>query len=222
MRLKVVIKLGTIVSVVLFFLAVGYYAFMKLEDTGREREMNLFSLVPSDCVAVLESNDINGFLNQYPMLNYGDKLDEVHFSGLMQFMLEELSEYTKQSVHGLSSRLNRFMVSFHDSSSFDEQVVYFGMNADDKKMMMNLLKGCGYDTFLPKQEEYRGESIDIFPLDSGHFLATYSKQGFMVLSYQKRLIEQVIDACLDGTSMNADESFSQILKKKKTKRKHKK
>ena len=89
MRLKVVIKLGTIVSVVLFFLAVGYYAFMKLEDTGREREMNLFSLVPSDCVAVLESNDINGFLNQYPMLNYGDKLDEVHFSGLMQFMLEE-------------------------------------------------------------------------------------------------------------------------------------
>lgn len=217
MRLKVVIKLGTIVSVVLFFLAVGYYAFMKLEDTGREREMNLFSLVPSDCVAVLESNDINGFLNQYPMLNYGDKLDEVHFSGLMQFMLEELSEYTKQSVHGLSSRLNRFMVSFHDSSSFDEQVVYFGMNADDKKMMMNLLKGCGYDTFLPKQEEYRGESINIFPLDSGHFLATYSKQGFMVLSYQKRLIEQVIDACLDGTSMNADESFSQILKKKKTK-----
>ena len=93
MRLKVVIKLGTIVSVVLFFLAVGYYAFMKLEDTGREREMNLFSLVPSDCVAVLESNDINGFLNQYPMLNYGDKLDEVHFSGLMQFMLEELSVY---------------------------------------------------------------------------------------------------------------------------------
>ena len=217
MRLKVVIKLGTIVTVVLFCLAIGYYAFMKLEDTGREREMNLFSLVPSDCVAVLESNDVNGFLNDYPMLNYGDMLNDIHFPGLLQFMLKELNEYTKESVHGLSSRMNRLMVSFHDSSSFEEHVIYFGMNADDKKVMMDLLRSCGYDIFLPKQEKYRGEVIDIYPLGSGDFLATYSKSGFMVMSYQKRLIEKVIDAGLDGTSLNDDESFSQILKKKKTK-----
>ena len=216
MRLRVIIKLGTIFSVVLFCLAIGYFAFMKLEDTGREREMNLFSLVPSDCVAVLESNDVNGFLNDYPMLNYREMLDEIHFPGLLQFMLKELNKYTKESVHGLSARMNRLMVSFHDSS-FEEHIIYFSMNADDKKMMMDLLRGCGYDTFLPKQEKYRGEVIDVYPLSSGDFLVTYSKSDFMVMSCQKRLIEKVIDACMDGTSLNEDKSFSQILKKKKTK-----
>ena len=217
MRLRVIIKLGTIVSIVLFCLAIGYYAFMKLEGTGREREMNLFSLVPSDCVAVLESNDVNGFLDNRPMLNYGNKLNEIRFPGLFQFMLKKLNEYTNESVHGLSSRMNRLLVSFHDSSSLEEQVVYWGMNPDDKKMLLNLLKECGYDTFLPKREDYRGEVIDIYPLGGGEFLATYSKRGFMVMSYQKRLIEHVIDACLDETSLNDDESFTQILKKKKTK-----
>ena len=46
MRLRTVVKLGTIISVALFCLAIGYYAFMQLDTAGRNREVNLFSLIP--------------------------------------------------------------------------------------------------------------------------------------------------------------------------------
>jgi len=55
MQLKTVVKIGTIVSVLLFCLAVGFYAFMRLDMAERNRDVNLYSLVPSNCVGVLES-----------------------------------------------------------------------------------------------------------------------------------------------------------------------
>ncbi len=59
MRLKTVVKLGTILSVLLFVLAVGYYAFMRLDMMDRNRNVDLFSLVRFGSVGVLESNSVN-------------------------------------------------------------------------------------------------------------------------------------------------------------------
>ena len=69
MRLKTVVKLGTMVSVLLFALAIGYYALMRLDVTGQSKDVDLFSLVPSDCVAVLENENIYAFWNEYPVRN---------------------------------------------------------------------------------------------------------------------------------------------------------
>ena len=44
---------------VLFCTAVGFYGFAKLSLTDKSREINLFSLVPADCIGVLESDNIN-------------------------------------------------------------------------------------------------------------------------------------------------------------------
>jgi hypothetical protein len=52
MRLKTVVKFGTLVSVLLFCIAVGYYAFMKLDMTNRHRDVNPFTLIPDDCTVV--------------------------------------------------------------------------------------------------------------------------------------------------------------------------
>ena len=68
MRLRTVVKLGTIISVALFCLAIGYYAFMQLDTAGRNREVNLFSLIPQTSVSVLDSDNINAFLHEIPML----------------------------------------------------------------------------------------------------------------------------------------------------------
>ena len=53
MRLRTVAKLGMVLSVVLFCTAVGFYGFAKLSLTDKSREINLFSLVPADCIGVL-------------------------------------------------------------------------------------------------------------------------------------------------------------------------
>ena len=47
------------------------------------------------------------------------------------------------------------------------------------------------------------------------FLVAYMEKGFVVLSYQKRLVEEVIDAQLDETALSDDAVFKEILEKKK-------
>lgn len=216
MRLKTVAKLSVFISVLLFCVAVGFYAIARLDMTERNREVDLYSLVPSDCVGVLESDNISAFLNEIPSLNYGKELDGFQFPGLFEFLLHQLNEYAVQNAHGLSSQMNHLMVSFHAPGSVRDQVLYFRMGGSDQQMLEDMLKEYAPSNFLPKEEKYRGKTIWVYPLGQDEFLAAYSGVGFMALSYQKRLIEQVIDAKLDKNSLNVDPVFSQILAKKKS------
>lgn len=216
MRLKTVAKLSVFISVLLFCVAVGFYAIARLDMTERNREVDLYSLVPSDCVGVLESDNISAFLNEIPSLNYGKELDGFQFPGLFEFLLHQLNEYAVQNAHGLSSQMNHLMVSFHAPGSVRDQVLYFRMGGSDQQMLEDMLKEYAPVNFLPKEEKYRGKTIWVYPLGQDEFLAAYSGAGFMALSYQKRLIEQVIDAKLDKNSLNVDPVFSQILAKKKS------
>ena len=59
MRLRTVAKLGVVLSVVLFCIAVGFYGFTRLSMTDRGREFNLFSLVPSNSIGFLESDNMS-------------------------------------------------------------------------------------------------------------------------------------------------------------------
>lgn len=215
MRLKTVVKLGTVVSVLLFALAVGYYAFMHLDMSGQRRDVNLFSLVPASCMAVLESDDINAFWKEYPNLNYSSELDELQFPGLFQFLVSELNEYT-DDTHGLSSQMSRLLVSFHHPGSSMDQVVYFHIGMADEHLISDMLQEYVSGNFLPKEETYRGETMQIYPLAEDEFLTTYTEEEFVVLSYQKRLVEEVIDARLDKKSLAEDDVFSNILQKKKS------
>lgn len=107
MRLRTVAKLGMVLSVVLFCTAVGFYGFAKLSLTDKSREINLFSLVPADCIGVLESDNINYFLNEFPQLNYSEELGNFQFPGLFNYVLGGLNEYTTNTAHGLSSKMSR-------------------------------------------------------------------------------------------------------------------
>lgn len=216
MRLKTVAKLSVFVSVLLFCIAVGFYAFTRLDMTERNREVNLYSLVPADCVGVLESDNISYYLNELPSINYGKELSYFQFPGLFEFLLHNLNEYAVQNAHGLSSQMNHLMVSFHKPGNMNDQVVYFRMGATDQQLLEDMLSEYAPVNFLPKEEKYRGKTIVVYPLGRDEFLASYSGDGFLALSYQKRLIEQVIDAKLDKTSLDEDEVFKQILAKKKS------
>ena len=105
--------------------AVGFYGFAKLSLTDKSREINLFSLVPADCIGVLESDNINYFLNEFPQLNYSEELGNFQFPGLFNYVLGGLNEYTTNTAHGLSSKMSRVVVSFHSPGTPRDQVVYF-------------------------------------------------------------------------------------------------
>lgn len=216
MRLKTVVKLGTILSVAFFCIAVGFYAFARLDKDSR-RNANLFSLIPSDCISVLESNNVNALLNVLPTLNYETELKNIQPTGLFTFLLHGLNEYAVVNAHGLSSQMSRMVVSFHAPATPRDQVVYFGLSNADKQMLEDMLQDYAPTDFLPKVEEYRGKRMIIYPLGNDEYLASYMDSDFWVVSLQKRLIEKVIDARLDGESLNDDPVFSGILNRKKSK-----
>jgi hypothetical protein len=217
MKMKTVVKLGTILSVLLFVLAVGYYAFMRLDMMDRNRDVNLFSLVPSSSVGVLESNNVHAFFDDYSMLNYSDELEKMQFPGLFNFLIHGLNMYAGDNAHGLSYQMNQLVVSFHQPVTPHNQVVYLRLGMADEQLLSDMLREYVSGNFLPKEEEYRGKKILIYPLSHDEFLATYTEEGFVVLSYQKRLVEEVIDAQLDETALGYDAVFSRVLDKKKSK-----
>lgn len=216
MRLRTVVKLGTMISVLLFVVAVGYYAFMQLDMADRNRDVNLYSLVPTDCTAVLESDDISVFLNECPNLNYASELEHFQFPGLFNFIIGGLTEYTTENAHGLSSQMNRLLVSFHAPCGPRDQVIYFQTGTADETLLADMLQEYMPDRFLPKEEVYRGEKIVVYPLNHEEYLSVYAQSGFLAVSYQKMLIEKVIDTKLDDKSLKDDTVFSQVLKGKKS------
>lgn len=216
MKLKTIVKIGTVVSVLLFAFAVGYYAFMRLDMTMYNRDVNLFSLVPSTSVGVLESDQFNAFIDEESTLNYGCELKGLQFPGLLNLLANGWGEYTAENLHGLNNQVNHWIVSFHGSDFSRDQVVYFRLGVTGEEVILDMLQECLPANFLPKEEEYRGKTMRIYPLSIDDFLVVYSEKGFMVLSYQKRLMEQVIDAQLDETSLYYDDLFSQVFAKKKS------
>lgn len=217
MRLRTVAKLGMVLSVVLFCTAVGFYGFARLTLADKSREINLFSLVPADCIGVLESDNISYYLNEFPQLSYSKKLGDFQFPGLLSYVLGGLNEYTTYSAHGLNGKMSRMMVSFHSTDTSRDQVVYFRMGADDEEILTHMLLEKASGNFLPKKEKYKGKTIFIYPMNSDDFLAVYSEAGFYVVSYQKSLIEKVIDAREDERkALTNNPVFAKAIQKKKT------
>jgi hypothetical protein len=125
--------------------------------------------------------------------------------------------YAGDNAHGLSYQMNQLVVSFHQPVTPHNQVVYLRLGMADEQLLSDMLREYVSGNFLPKEEEYRGKKILIYPLSHDEFLATYTEEGFVVLSYQKRLVEEVIDAQLDETALGYDAVFSRVLDKKKSK-----
>jgi hypothetical protein len=62
----------------------------------------------------------------------------------------------------------------------------------------------GGSSFPFKPFDYKGEAMRIYPMSDGRFLTAYFTRAFLVLSYQKRLVEDVIDTYLSKKSISTD------------------
>lgn len=217
MRLRTVGKLSIILSVVLFCTAVGFYTFVLLSAANKEKDINLFSLVPANCTGVLESDNIGYFLNEFPELSYAEELRNLRSPGLAAYVLGGLSESATRTAHGLSGKMSRVAISFHAPGSPRDQVIYFRMGDGDEEALDKMPWKRAEENFPPKEETYRGKDIRIYPLADGDFLSIYSERGFLAMSHQKRLIEQVIDAKEDeNKSLAADPVFREATNKRKS------
>lgn len=211
MGYRTVAKFGVLLSVILFCIGVGLYGFARLNAVDKDKDIDLVSWVPDDCIGVMETDNIDFFMNAFSRMAYAAQLDTLHRVGLIKTILNDIIPYISSSDHGISNEVNQMMVSFHaPSGSSRDLVAYFRLGKPERKKLLKAIREHRGKEFIPREEGYRGRTIEIFPIDSSDFLSVYSGDGFLAISYQKRLIERVIDAEKDGTSLKEDVVFASV------------
>lgn len=210
MQIRSVIKLGVVLSVVLFCIGIAFYGFARLSMADKENRVDIFEFVPKDCAGILETDNIDNFMHVFSQAAYSSQLDTLHRAGLMNDILSDLSRYSSAAVHGLSYQMNHVVISFHRPHTAMDVVAYFRIGKEGKHQLIEAVKGKHGADFVPKKETYRGKKIEIYPLSSTRYLSVYTTDGLVVVSYQKKLIEQVIDAVKDNNSLREDSVFTSI------------
>lgn len=199
-------KVGVIVSIILFCIGVGVYSFVQLNMADKGKNVDLLSFVPADCIAVLETDNADFLVNDFPQAAYAMQLDTIQKSGLFPLVFDNLFASSDSTVHRLSNGIDRMMVSFHYPFSVRNVVMYFQTHESGKAFLQKVIQKKEMK-FVSKTDSYRGEDIDIYALDNGEFISTYCGKRFCVVSYQKNLIEQVIEAEKDELSLLNDDVF---------------
>lgn len=210
MQIRSVIKLGVVLSVILFCIGIAFYGFARLSMADKENRVDIFEFVPKDCVGVLETDNIDNFMHVFSQVAYSSQLDTLHRAGLMNDILSDLSRYSSATAHGLFYQMNHVVISFHRPHTAMDVVAYFRIGKEGKHELIEAVKGKHGADFIPKKETYRGKKIEIYPLSSTKYLSVYTTDGLVVVSYQKKLIEQVIDAVKDNSSLREDSVFASI------------
>ena len=210
MQIRLVIKLGVVLSVVLFCIGIAFYGFARLSMADKENRVDIFEFVPKDCAGILETDNIDNFMHVFSQAAYSSQLDTLHRAGLMNDILSDLSRYSSAAAHGLSYQMNHVVISFHRPHTAMDVVAYFRIGEEGKHQLIEAVKGKHGADFVPKKETYRGKKIEIYPLSSTRYLSVYTTDGLVVVSYQKKLIEQVIDAVKDNNSLREDSVFTSI------------
>ena len=210
MQIRSVIKLGVVLSVVLFCIGIAFYGFARLSMADKENRVDIFEFVPKDCAGILETDNIDNFMHVFSQAAYSSQLDTLHRAGLMNDILSDLSRYSSAAAHGLSYQMNHVVISFHRPHTAMDVVAYFRIGEEGKHQLIEAVKGKHGADFVPKKETYRGKKIEIYPFSSTRYLSVYTTDGLVVVSYQKKLIEQVIDAVKDNNSLREDSVFTSI------------
>ena len=190
-----------------------FYGFVRLDWIDREKDADILSFVPESCIGVLETDNFDYFMSEFPQSAYAEQLDTLRHVGLFRSLLNGLADYTQNLPHGLETRLNHLMVSFHNEGLSRDIVVYFrsGMQAED---LVKKIFQTNDEMLVPRKEKYRGETIKIYLLPGGDFISCYNKKDVLAVSYQNSLIEQVIDADKDNKSLGNDRLFRSVYQPK--------
>ena len=215
MKLRTIVKIAITSSVVLLCSGFALYSFFRLSAAEGRKNFNLYELVPSTTSAVFVTDDVLKFVAEVDDLTCSKKQQYLYVSKFFSYLKQSLYALSEDSPHGLSRQMNRMLISFHEPDNERNQVFYCRLGDGDKELINGFTRKYISSLYPLKTFIYKGEEIIIYPMADGDFLACYLTSDFMALSFQKKLIENVIDAYKSGKSLADDPTFTgvRVLKK---------
>lgn len=207
MKLRIVIRTVALVCVVLLCIGLGVYSYLRLNSVEHRQDFNLYTLVPQDAFAVVETDRMASLVRDINALHCSRDNHFLYVSELFVYLKNYLHTLVDDTPHGLSQQMNQMLLSFHEPDTPMNQVLYCALGSGDHELVESFINKYCSGPFPVRIFDYEGEEIRIYPLANGEFLAAYVTSEFLAISFQKRLIERVIDARRQRTSLYDDETF---------------
>ena len=208
MASKIKIKKVFFFIFLIAILALGIFFYIGISHTEYEKEYNLFSLIPSDAKIVFSPKDKLFFLEE---ISKEEPANEDKNRKSKSKLLEVVNDFFTSLTPNLQGKtkesVDNILISFHEPYGIYDQVLYCKLNKKKFNVFRKFVKDKVAGSFPHKIFVYKGEEIRIYTLDSGEFIAFYVTPNFFAVSFQKKLLEKVIDANIEGTSLLNDSSF---------------
>lgn len=199
----------------ILLIAISWWGYTRLSFQEEQADIDLYTLVPANSEAILETNDINALYKTIRNSHYIQQYDFLQVSDLLDLLTNNIENLSRQQAHGLSTEMNRqLLVSFHQPGTSHDQIIYGRFGHGDMNTINRMVQKSTGSNHTPKKMKYKGEDIIIYPIGKD-FLACYIKPGFFAISFQEKLIEQVIDTQQEGTAVSNDTSFKSLRKQTK-------
>ena len=216
MKLRTIVKIAITSSVVLLCSGFALYSFFRLSVAEGQKDFNLYELVPPTASAVFVTDDVLEFVAEVDDLTCSKNQQYLYVSKLFSYLKQSLYALSEDSPHGLSRQMNQMLISFHAPDNERNQVLYCRLGDGDKELVNRFVQKYISSLYPPKTFTYKGEKITIYPMADGDFLACYLTSDFMALSFQKKLVENVIDTYKSGKSLADNAAFAGVRVPKKT------
>lgn len=216
MKLRTVVKIAVTSSVVLLCAGFALYSFFRLSAAGDGKNFDLYELVPATASAVFATDDVLEFVTETDRLTCSKNHQYLEVSKLFSYLKQALYTFSEGSPHGLSRQMNQILISFHAPDNKYNQVLYSRLGVGDRRLIDRFTQKYVSSLYPPKKFDYKGEEIIIYPMADGDFLSCYLTRDFMVLSFQKKLVEEVIDTYKKGASLADDSTFAGVCSPKKS------
>ena len=194
MKLRLLIPIVVVVSIVLLCTGFGVYSFLRLNSVENRQDFNLYTLVPQDVIAVLETDRMAELVEDINELNCSKDNHFLYVSELFVYLKKYLYTLVEGTPHGLSKQMNKMLISFHEPDTPMNQVLYCSLGSGDYELVESFVEKYCSSAFPSKYFDYKGEEIRIYPMATGRFLVVYFTTDFLAVSFQKTFIVQGIDA----------------------------
>lgn len=148
MKLRLLIQIAVVVSIVLLCTGFGVYSFLRLNSVENRQDFNLYTLVPQDATAILETDRMADLVEDINELNCSK---DNHFYTYRSFVYLKKYLYTlvEDTPHGLSKQMNKMLISFHEPDTPMNQVLYCSLGSGDYELVESLWRSTAPVRFLP-------------------------------------------------------------------------
>lgn len=208
--MRLLLRILAVAIAVLLCVGIFLYSFRQFSALDERHDFNLYTLVPQDAVAVFETDRMAQLIENVNMLNSSRDDRFLHVSDLLAYLHKHFSALIESVPHSLSREMNKVLVSFHEPDDARNQILYCSLGEGDYELLEEFIHRSLPVDFPVKTLEYHGEEIRVYPVSEERFLSVYITSHFMAVSFQNRLIEQVVDAYRQKKALAHLASFQEI------------